>query len=253
MGEAPPRAYTFTVWGFPKPTNKTKDLHVNVNGTGTTARNQPTFDINWEGARTLSRTRDTPGTDEGVVDVALCWSSKDVRVARCASSSPAAASTTTGGSRPTSRWPPDCSSSRRTARVLVHSDGGSYKPLNWMSPPCTMAEARTGGTQSEDGVVVVWRVQHAKSEDRLTVHIHEVLHDSAHELGVDPGLVKDGVEAHLQRLLAEHIHTLGHGWSLVRREYMTAIGPVDILAKDHAGPAWRSRSSGAGRSTASSS
>ena len=81
----------------------------------------------------------------------------------------------------------------------------------------------------------MWRVQHAKSEDRLTVHIHEVLHDSAHELGVDPGLVKDGVEAHLQRLLAEHIHTLGHGWSLVRREYMTAIGPVDILAKDHAG------------------
>lgn len=119
--------------------------------------------------------------------------------------------------------------------VLVHSDGGSYKPLNWMSPPCTMAELEPEGTQSEDGVVVVWRVQHAKSEDRLTVHIHEVLHDSAHELGVDPGLVKDGVEAHLQRLLAEHIHTLGHGWSLVRREYMTAIGPVDILARDHAG------------------
>ena len=61
------------------------------------------------------------------------------------------------------------------------------------------------------------------------------MHDSAHELGVDPGLVKDGVEAHLQRLLAEHIHTLGHGWSLVRREYMTAIGPVDILAKDSTG------------------
>ena len=119
--------------------------------------------------------------------------------------------------------------------VLVHSDGGSYKPLNWMSPPCTLVEIEPEDAQSEDGVVVVWRVQHAKSEDRLTVHIHEVLHDSAHELGVDPGLVKDGVEAHLQRLLAEHIHTLGHGWSLVRREYMTAIGPVDILAKDHAG------------------
>lgn len=119
--------------------------------------------------------------------------------------------------------------------VLVHSDGGSYKPLNWMSPPCTLVELEPEDAQSEDGVVVVWRVQHAKSEDRLTVHIHEVLHDSAHELGVDPGLVKDGVEAHLQRLLAEHIHTLGHGWSLVRREYMTAIGPVDILAKDHAG------------------
>ena len=83
--------------------------------------------------------------------------------------------------------------------------------------------------------MAVWRVQHAKSEDRLTVQIHEVVHDSEHELGVDPGLVKDGVEAHLQRLLAEHIHTLGHGWSLVRREYMTAIGPVDILAKDRPG------------------
>ena len=119
--------------------------------------------------------------------------------------------------------------------VPVHSDGGSYKPLNWMSPPCTMAELEPDDGQSEDGVVSVWRVQHTKSEDRLTVHIHEVLHDSAHELGADPGLVKDGVEAHLQRLLAEHIHTLGHGWSLVRREYMTAIGPVDILARDHAG------------------
>ncbi|RKT77366.1 hypothetical protein DFJ68_0787 [Terracoccus luteus] len=119
--------------------------------------------------------------------------------------------------------------------VLVHSDGGSYKPLNWMSPPCSMAETEPGGTQVAEGVVAVWRVQHAKSEDRLTVLIHEVLHDSAHELGVDPGLVKDGVEAHLQRLLAEHIHTLGHGWSLVRREYMTAIGPVDILARDASG------------------
>ncbi len=119
--------------------------------------------------------------------------------------------------------------------VLVHSDGGSYKPLNWMSPPCTMAEGEPDEGQAAEGVVAVWRVQHAKSEDRLTVHIHEVLHDSAHELGIDPGLVKDGVEAHLQRLLAEHIHTLGHGWSLVRREYMTAIGPVDILAKDSGG------------------
>jgi len=119
--------------------------------------------------------------------------------------------------------------------VLVHSDGGSYKPLNWMSPPCTMVEVEPDETQAAEGVVAVWRVQHAKSEDRLTVLIREVLHDSEHELGVDPGLVKDGVEAHLQRLLAEHIHTLGHGWSLVRREYMTAIGPVDILAKDSTG------------------
>ncbi len=116
--------------------------------------------------------------------------------------------------------------------VLVHSDGGSYKPLNWMSPPCAMAEVGPEETEAADGVTAVWVVQHAKSEDRLRVKIHTVLHDSSHTLGVDPGLVKDGVEAHLQRLLAEHIHTLGDGWSLVRREHMTAIGPVDILARD---------------------
>ena len=119
--------------------------------------------------------------------------------------------------------------------VLVHSDGGSYKPLNWMSPPCAMAEVSPEEHEVADGVTAVWLVQHAKSEDRLRVLIHEVLHDSSHELGVDPGLVKDGVEAHLQKLLAEHIHTLGDGWSLVRREYMTAIGPVDILCRDASG------------------
>ena len=118
--------------------------------------------------------------------------------------------------------------------VLVHSDGGSYKPLNWMSPPCAMAEVAPTPEEEADGVTGVWVVQHVKSEDRLRVCLHEVLHDSHHELGVDPGLVKDGVEAHLQKLLAEHIHTLGHGWSLVRREHMTAIGPVDILARDNA-------------------
>ena len=117
--------------------------------------------------------------------------------------------------------------------VLVHSDGGSYKPLNWMSPPCAMAEVSPTPEEAADGVTQVWVVQHAKSEDRLRVCLHEVLHDSHHDLGIDPGLVKDGVEAHLQKLLAEHIHTLGDGWSLVRREHMTAIGPVDILARDH--------------------
>ena len=117
--------------------------------------------------------------------------------------------------------------------VLVHSDGGSYKPLNWMSPPCAMAEVSPTPEEATDGVTQVWVVQHAKTEDRLRVCLHEVIHDSHHDLGVDPGLVKDGVEAHLQKLLAEHIHTLGHGWSLVRREHMTAIGPVDILARDH--------------------
>ena len=119
--------------------------------------------------------------------------------------------------------------------VLVHSDGGSYKPLNWMSPPCAMAEVEPDEAEAVEGVTAVWVVQHAKSEDRLRVKIHEVHHDSAHELGVDPGLVKDGVEAHLQRLLAEHITTLGDGWTLTRREYMTPIGPVDILCKDGAG------------------
>lgn len=119
--------------------------------------------------------------------------------------------------------------------VLVHSDGGSYKPLNWMSPPCVLAEIAPDDTEIVDGVSQVWVVAHQKSDDRLRVRIHEVLHDSAHDLGVDPGLVKDGVEAHLQRLLAEHIQTLGPGYSLVRREHMTAIGPVDILARDALG------------------
>jgi RecB family endonuclease NucS len=119
--------------------------------------------------------------------------------------------------------------------VLVHSDGGSYKPLNWMSPPCAMAEVEPDEGEAAEGVTAVWVVQHAKSEDRLRVKIHEVHHDSAHELGVDPGLVKDGVEAHLQKLLAEHITTLGDGWTLTRREYMTPIGPVDILCKDGRG------------------
>jgi endonuclease len=119
--------------------------------------------------------------------------------------------------------------------VLVHSDGGSYKPLNWMSPPCAMAEVAPEEHEIADGVESVWVVQQARSEDRLRVRLHQVLHDSSHELGVDPGLIKDGVEAHLQRLLAEHIVTLGTGYTLVRREYMTAIGPVDILCKDASG------------------
>jgi RecB family endonuclease NucS len=107
--------------------------------------------------------------------------------------------------------------------VLVHSDGGSYKPLNWMSPPCRLDEA--------DGL---WTVTN-KSGEQLLITVDEILHDSRHELGVDPGLVKDGVEAHLQVLLAAHIQTLGDGFRLVRREYPTAIGPVDILARDAMG------------------
>lgn len=116
--------------------------------------------------------------------------------------------------------------------LLVHADSLSYKPLNWMSPPCTLVVDEPDDDQREAGVVELWRVTHAKTADLLVVSIHEVLHDSAHELGVDPGLQKDGVEAHLQKLLAEHIELLGEGFTLVRREYMTAIGPVDILARD---------------------
>jgi len=107
--------------------------------------------------------------------------------------------------------------------VSVHADDRAYKPLNWMSPPCTLAEG--------DGT---WTVTN-KAGERLVITLEEVLHDSRHELGVDPGLVKDGVEAHLQALLAEQIETLGTGWRLVRREFPTAIGPVDILAKDDTG------------------
>lgn len=116
--------------------------------------------------------------------------------------------------------------------VLVHSDGGSYKPLNWMSPPATLRVASPDDVELETGVVEQWTVQSTKTDDRLIINIHEQLHDSAHDLGVDPGLIKDGVEADLQRLLAEQIETLGTGFSLIRREYFTAIGPVDILARD---------------------
>ena len=104
--------------------------------------------------------------------------------------------------------------------VLVHSDGGSYKPLNWMSPPCRLEESSGA-----------WLVR-SKGGEELRITIEEVLHDSSHELGVDPGLVKDGVEAHLQELLAAQVHLLGDGWRLVRREYPTAIGPVDLMCRD---------------------
>lgn len=119
--------------------------------------------------------------------------------------------------------------------VLVHSDGGSYKPLNWMSPPAKMRAVAADEEEALTGVTDVWHVQHAKSDDRLVIRIHETLHDTSHELGIDPGLIKDGVEADLQRLLAEQIETLGAGFTLVRREFMTAIGPVDILARDAEG------------------
>jgi len=107
--------------------------------------------------------------------------------------------------------------------VLVHSDGGSYKPLNWMSPPCRRTE--------EAGRWVVT----GKSGETLTIEIEEILSDTSYDLGVDPGLRKDGVESHLQELLAAQMHLLGEGWRLVRREYPTAIGPVDLMCRDAAG------------------
>ena len=107
--------------------------------------------------------------------------------------------------------------------VLVHSDGGSYKPLNWMSPPCRLVESPGR-----------WTVT-GKSGETLTVNIEETLSDTSVDLGVDPGLVKDGVEAHLQELLAEQLHLLGDGWRLIRREYPTPIGPVDIMCRDDSG------------------
>ena len=114
--------------------------------------------------------------------------------------------------------------------VSVHADDRAYKPLNWMSPPCTLQ------TEVGDDGAGRWTVTN-KADERLLITIEEVLHDSSHELGVDPGLVKDGVEAHLQELLAEQVETLGTGWRLVRREYPTAIGPVDLLCRDAAGVA----------------
>ncbi len=103
--------------------------------------------------------------------------------------------------------------------VSVHADDRAYKPLNWMSPPCTLAEEPAR-----------WTVTN-KAGEQLIISLDEVLHDSRHDLGVDPGLVKDGVEAHLQALLAEHTGVLGAGFTLVRREYPTAIGPVDLLCR----------------------
>ena len=107
--------------------------------------------------------------------------------------------------------------------VLVHSDGGSYKPLNWMSPPCRLSE--------EPGK---WTVTN-KAGETLTITIYETVSDTSVDLGVDPGLVKDGVEAHLQELVAGQLHLLGDGWRLVRREYPTPIGPVDIMCRDSDG------------------
>ena len=109
--------------------------------------------------------------------------------------------------------------------VAIHADGGAYKPLNWMTSPNLLVE--------EPGR---WTVTNPKGE-ALTIELHEVMSDTAHELGVDPGLEKDGVEAHLQELLAANPGAIGDGFVLVRREYPTDIGPVDLLCRDGEGRA----------------
>ncbi|MDO4909185.1 MAG: endonuclease NucS [Corynebacterium sp.] len=107
--------------------------------------------------------------------------------------------------------------------ISIHADDRAYKPLNWMTPPCTITE--------DEGL---WVVENKKGE-QLRITIDEIYSETARDLGEDPGLIKDGVEAHLQELLAEHIETLGEGYTLIRREYPTPIGPVDILCTDEKG------------------
>ncbi|MCW2913943.1 MAG: hypothetical protein JWN52_2011 [Actinomycetia bacterium] len=115
--------------------------------------------------------------------------------------------------------------------VSIHADDRAFKPLNWMNPPCSLREE----PYDENGAISKWTITHGKTGEKLILTIEEIMHDHSHELGLDPGLQKDGVEAHLQELLAEHITTLGDGWTMIRREYPTAIGPVDILCRDHTG------------------
>ena len=107
--------------------------------------------------------------------------------------------------------------------VAIHADGGAYKPLNWMNAPNSLVD----GTDH-------WVVSNPKGE-RLTINLLEVLHTASYELGEDPGLHKDGVEAHLQALLAATPHAIEAGLTLVRREYQTAIGPIDLVCRDAAG------------------
>lgn len=109
--------------------------------------------------------------------------------------------------------------------VAIHADGGAYKPLNWMNAPNRLVEG-------DD----VWTVTNPKGE-KLIITIDELISDSAHELGVDPGLQKDGVEAHIQELLAADPESIADGFTLVRREFPTDIGPVDLLCRDADGKA----------------
>jgi len=113
--------------------------------------------------------------------------------------------------------------------VAVHADGGAYKPLNWMNAPNHLREYEEGGEMK-------WTVTNEKKE-QLTIQLHEILSDFTEEMGLDPGLQKDGVEAHLQQLLAANVEKISAGMVLVRREYPTDIGPVDLLCRDVVGTA----------------
>ena len=104
--------------------------------------------------------------------------------------------------------------------VAIHADGGAYKPLNWMNAPNTLVDHGDH-----------WVVTNPKKET-LTIRLHEIISDNQYELGDDPGLQKDGVEAHLQELLAASPEAIEQGLSLVRREYPTAIGPIDLVCRD---------------------
>ena len=115
--------------------------------------------------------------------------------------------------------------------LSVHADDRAYKPLNWMTPPCTLKESAIEDLDGEDTGEILWLVENPKGE-QLRITIAEIHEEISYDMGEDPGLVKDGVEAHLQELLADQIDTLGERYTLVRREYPTAIGPVDIMAKD---------------------
>ena len=115
--------------------------------------------------------------------------------------------------------------------VAIHADGGAYKPLNWMNSPNTLTV--DDDPEAEDARAV-WTVRNPGGET-LTITLHEVLSDEAHEMGLDPGLQKDGVEAHLQKLLAADPTAILDDLRLVRREYPTDIGPVDLLCRDARG------------------
>ncbi|MDP9800499.1 RecB family endonuclease NucS [Arcanobacterium wilhelmae] len=119
--------------------------------------------------------------------------------------------------------------------VMIHSDGGSYKPLNWMSAPCTTRVLEPDEEQVAAGIKSVWRVDHDKTSDALVISFYDKSLDYEEELGEEPGLIKDGVEAHLQELLAAQTSALGADLTLVRREYPTAIGPVDLMLTDAEG------------------